>query len=240
MRWRFLATGHGSAAYNMAVDEALLQEMASGGKTPVFRVFGWKPPALSLGYGQKFHKEVDLEKCRRTGIDVVRRPTGGRAVLHWEELTYSVICAEDDPVLGGNVSDTYRLIAQCLVAGLQLFGVEAELERSGSRPVRPRGKSPTTPCFSSLSRWEVKCGGRKLIGSAQRRVKGAILQHGSLLIGEHHKKLPDLLPPAMDPLRDTLVRHLDNGSTHLGACTSRPIDFAELTDCLAAGFSRGL
>jgi lipoate-protein ligase A len=238
--WRFLATGYESGAFNMAVDETLLQGISGGGGEPVFRVFGWNPPALSLGYGQEARKEVDLEKCSRAGIDIVRRLTGGRAVLHWKELTYSAIWPEDDPVLGGNISETSRLIGRCLVEGLRLFGVEAVLEKPASRSVRPRGPSATAPCFSSLSRWEVKCKGRKLIGSAQRRVSRAILQHGSLLIGEQHKKLLDLLPPAAESMRDILARELDRGSIHLEACTSRKIDFDELSDCMARGFSRCL
>ena len=238
--WRFLATGCESGAFNMAVDETLLQGMSSGGGEPVFRVFGWNPPALSLGYGQEACREVDLEKCRRAGIDIVRRLTGGRAVLHWKELTYSAIWSEDDSVLGGGISETSRRIGQCLVEGLRLFGVEAVLEKPAVRSTRPRGSAATAPCFSSISRWEVKCKGRKLIGSAQRRVNRAILQHGSLLIGEEHKKLLDLLPPGDPSMLDVLARELDRGSIHLEACTARAIDFDKLSDCMARGFARCL
>ena len=238
--WRFLATGCESGAFNMAVDETLLQEMSSGRGEPVFRVFGWNPPALSLGYGQEARREVDLEKCRRAGIDIVRRLTGGRAVLHWKELTYSAIWSEDDAVLGGGISETSRRIGECLVEGLRLFGVEAVLEKPAVRSMRPRGSAATSPCFSSISRWEVKCKGRKLIGSAQRRVNRAILQHGSLLIGEEHKKLLDLLPPLEASTLGILERELDRGSIHLEACSARAIDFDELSDCMARGFSRCL
>ena len=238
--WRFLATGPHSGAYNMAVDEALMEGIIAGGQEPIFRVFGWDPPALSLGYSQQAGREVDLEKCRRAGVDIVRRLTGGRAVLHWGELTYSVICPEDDPELGGRIADTYHRIGQCLVNGLRLFGVEAGLERSSIKKVGPREGAPTAPCFSSTARWEVTCRGRKLIGSAQRRVRGAILQHGSLLIGAQHKKLLDLLPPMVASMREAMARQLEEGSIHLKACTSRRIDFNELADCLAQGFSRCL
>ena len=238
--WRFLATGSASGAFNMAVDETLLQGMSSGGGGPIFRVFGWDPPALSLGYGQEASREVDLEKCRRAGIEIVRRLTGGRAVLHWRELTYSAIWSEDDAMLGGGISETARRIGECLVEGLRLFGVEAVLEKPALRSARPRGSAATAPCFSSISRWEVKCKGRKLIGSAQRRVNRAVLQHGSLLIGEEHKKLLDLLPPLEAPMLGCLERQLDRGSIHLEACTARASDFAELSACLARGFARCL
>ena len=258
--WRFLSTGPASGAFNMAVDEALLQGLSAGNAPPVLRVFGWDPPAISLGHSQAVDREVDVARCLRAGIDLVRRPTGGRAVLHWDELTYSVVCADDDPQLGGSVSDTYRRIGQCLVTGLRLFGVDTALERRGARQAPSRSgpgpraggvpgapaksveetpaRSPEAalPCFSSAARWEVKCRGRKLIGSAQCRVRGAILQHGSLLIGEQHQSLLDLLPSGPQRRRGALARQLAQGSIHLRACTRREIDVDELADCLAEGF----
>jgi len=238
--WRLLHTERASGAFNMAVDDSLAQGIAAGSRQPVLRFFGWSPPAVSFGYAQEPHREVDVEKCRRAGIDLVRRPTGGRAVLHWEELTYSVICPQDDSGLGGSIEDVCRTVGQCLEEGLRLFGVEATLERVSRRPVRPRGPEVTLPCFSSIARWEVKCRGRKLIGSAQRRAGGAILQHGSLLIGPAHRKLLDLLAPMPERLREAWRRQLVQGSIHLEACTHREVDLDELAACLAAGFSRRL
>ena len=236
--WRFLPTGLGSGAFNMAVDEVLLEGVAAG--EPVLRIFGWAPPALSFGYGQQPWREVDLDKCSAAGIEVVRRLTGGRAVLHWEELTYSVICREDDPHGGGPISQTYRRIGECLVEGLKRFGVEAALERARPRPLRPRELGMTYPCFSSLSRWEVKCGGRKLIGSAQRRVRGAVLQHGSVLIGPQHHQLLKLLPAGAPAARLEAARRLEEGSTCLRECVGGPVDFDRLAQCLAEGFGHCL
>ena len=238
--WRFVDTGKARGAFNMAVDEALAEGLKGGSGMPVLRVFGWNPPAVSFGYNQHPCREVDVEKCRRANIDVVRRPTGGRAVLHWEELTYSVICSEDNAKLGGAIGHTCRIIGECLVHGLQLFGVDAALEKVNSRRASPRPRSGTAPCFSSTSRWEVNCKGRKLIGSAQRRVQGVILQHGSLLLGAQHKKLLELLPPEALPLRARWTRQLEEGCIHLGACTMRKIDVAALGACLAEGFRRHL
>ena len=238
--WRLLNTGRASGPFNMAVDDALVEGVAAGEIGPVLRLFGWNPPAVSFGYGQNPRREVDLERCRRAGVDLVRRPTGGRAVLHWEELTYSVSCRQDDPELGGRIDETYRLIGQCLVEGLRLFGVETSLERVNARAVRVRGEAVTAPCFSSAARWEVKCRGRKLIGSAQRRVDGAILQHGSLLTGPAHLRLLDLLTPIPAPLQEEWRRQLEQESIHLGECTDRELDIKELAACLAAGFGRQL
>ena len=235
--WRCLDTGSRPGAFNMAVDEALLKGAGAG---PVLRFYGWDPPAISFGNAQEPQREVDVDKCRAAGLDLVRRPTGGRAVLHWHELTYSVVCTEDDAALGGRVEDTYCRIGHCLVEGLRCLGVEAELERARSRPAAPRGPGTTAPCFSSTARWEVKYRGRKLIGSAQRRASGAILQHGSLPLGDQHAKLTDFLPAAAQHLRSSMAQRLEKGSIHLRACVDRNLQWSELVDCMGAGFRRHL
>jgi len=240
--WRFLNTGRAPGAFNMAVDAALLERAPDPGGEPILRVFAWDPPAVSLGYSQRPGREVDPDKCRRMGVEVVRRLTEGRAVLHWDELTYSVICREDDPRCGGPIGHTYRRIGECLVAGLRLFGVEAVLERveRARQPgLRPRGAGWTEPCFASLARWEVKCGGRKLIGSAQRRARGAVLQHGSLLIGPEHCRLLELRPGGGTE-RVAAARRLEQSSTCLREWAGLRVDFDHLAQCLAEGFRRCL
>ncbi|MBI4531080.1 MAG: octanoyltransferase, partial [Candidatus Latescibacteria bacterium] len=135
--WRFLNTGFHDAFFNMACDEILLHRVCQGVSGPVFRVYGWSPPAISLGYAQRIDREVDVERCRAAGIDIVRRVTGGRAVLHWDELTYSVVCRVDDPLVGGSIMETYSTISRCLLAGLRLFGVrDAVLEQSEGPTIR--------------------------------------------------------------------------------------------------------
>ena len=170
----------------MAVDAALLEAVVAGESPPVFRVYGWSSPAVSLGYNQDAAQELDADRCVEAGVEVVRRLTGGRAVLHWEELTYSLVCGRDDPLVGGSTQETYRTIGLCLVAGLRLCGLEPELERSVPSRLRRdpaaagRGEGRHAPCFASAARWEIKCRGRKLVGSAQRRMGDGILQHGSI------------------------------------------------------------
>ena len=139
-RWRLVDTGVASGAWNMAVDETLIRGLAAGEQAPVLRFFGWHPPAISFGYNQQPANEVDLEKCRQARIDLVRRLTGGRAVLHWQELTYSVLCRQDDAQLGGSIETAYRRIGECLIEGLRCFGVEATLERASSRAARPQDR----------------------------------------------------------------------------------------------------
>ena len=239
-KWRFLNTRFRDAFFNMAVDEMLLTSVARGEGSPTLRIYGWQPPALSFGYAQKIAREVDLERCRETGIGLVRRVTGGRAVLHWNELTYSVACREDDPLLGGTISETYHKISRCLVEGLRIFGVKTQLERSRSLPTRPRRESISSPCFSSTAKHEVTLQGRKLIGSAQRRLQGMILQHGSLLIGPEHKRMVDLLPSDSGVLREQFVQALDCGTIYLQEVYPEKVDFHKLGECLRQGFERCL
>ena len=247
----------------MTVDEALLREVAAGRSGPVLRLYRWHPAAVSLGHGQQAACELDLERCRRAGIDVVQRISGGRAVLHGDELTYCVVSRDDDPRLGVSIAESHRAIASSLMAGLRHFGIEARLERRSPAPSpRPRtgdgrtgdgrtGNAPETrararagnhgnammPCFSSAARWEITCQGRKLIGSAQRRVRGGLMQHGSILVGPQHRQLPDLLQGLDAQRRDQLKRQLTAGSTHLSELCGGPVDSAELMACLSLGFA---
>lgn len=238
--WRLLETGAESGAWNMAVDEVLLEGMVRDRGLPVIRFYGWRPPAVSFGYGQDPGREVDPARCAEAGVEVVRRITGGRAVLHWEELTYSVVCTESDPILGGRVEDTYRRIGESLVEGLRRFGVDAVLERASLRPPRHRTGEVTSPCFSSIARSEIKVRGRKLIGSAQRRLKGAVLQHGSVLTGPAHRRLLDLLPPMPATVLESWRAQLQEGSVDLAECLGEEVDLHRLSRSLAAGFEQAL
>ncbi len=171
--------------YNMALDEALSREVEEGRLGAFVRLYGWRPPAVSLGRNQAAD-EVDLEACRRDGVDVVRRPTGGRAVYHRDELTYSAAGPLDHPLLGGSAMETYRAIGRGLCRGLQILGVRAELVRSAA-PVTKTGSSPS--CFAASGRYELSVGGKKIVGSAQRRYSRSFLQQGSVLLsqGQDHR-----------------------------------------------------
>lgn len=234
--WRVIDTGAGNGAYNMGVDQALAQGAAAG---PVLRFYDWDPPAVSCGYGQRSAREVDVAACRALGIDVVRRPTGGRAVLHWQELTYSVVCDPRDLDAGEGIEEAHRVIAAGLAAGLRLFGAAVEVERVRRVIERSRGPQATSPCFSSTARWELKCQGRKLVGSAQRRLRQGLLQHGSILLGRAHERLPQLMQ--IDEQQQLLwTAALRNNSIDLSSCVSRRVDRGELVACLVSGFAQSL
>ena len=188
-QWRWLDSEPADAYTNMALDEALLLAQAQGGiNTPTLRFYSWRPAAISLGYAQKIEEVVNREACRRGGVDIVRRITGGRAVYHQLELTYCLVVRADNPLFAANIGESYATIGRGLVAGLRLLGVEAELA-GYSRPARTRQNKGASPfglrplknaCFLAPSRHEIMAGGKKLLGSAQRRLKGVILQQGSL------------------------------------------------------------
>ncbi|MDO9026981.1 MAG: lipoate--protein ligase family protein [bacterium] len=186
MTWRFINTGRADGAYNMALDLALAESVRNKSSGPVLRFYDWEQPTISLGYNQDA-EQLDLEACRQAGVKVVRRPTGGRAVFHFNEFTYSVIALQDDPILGGPVLDTYRIIAQALVAGLSRLGIESELQRSQSAGASVKD-SPL--CFAAAGRYEITVSGKKILGSAQRRIQGVILQQGSLLLAQNQNMAP--------------------------------------------------
>src|SRR5512143_118803 len=182
--WKLLDTGSNIGAYNMAVDEELLARAQAGNAMPVLRFYGWTPPAVSLGRFQKIENAVNADACKRLGFDIVRRITGGRAVLHRHELTYSIISRTDNPLFPPDVLSTYKIIAAGLLAGLKKLGVHADMVSRSNRHaalVKKGAKDPS--CFSSPSWYEILVHGKKIVGSAQRRVTGAFLQHGSVLIG---------------------------------------------------------
>jgi lipoate-protein ligase A len=181
--WKLLDTGAATGAHNMALDQELLARAQAGDSVPVLRFYAWHPPAVSLGRFQNAEIAVNAAGCKRLGIDIVRRITGGRAVLHHKELTYSVIARSDNPLFPPDVLGTYKIISAGLVAGLKNLGIPAEVVSRGGRHaalVRKDAREPA--CFSSPSWYEILVRDRKIIGSAQRRLSAAFLQHGSVLL----------------------------------------------------------
>lgn len=181
--WRLLPDAGGDAAWNMALDETLLESHRQGLTPPTLRFYSWTPPALSLGYAQPL-ADVNLEACREAGIAVVRRSTGGRAVLHRGEFTYAVIASEGFPA---SVSGTYRMITEVLAEAIARLGVPADiapgkLSRAGS-----------ASCFQSATQADLVALGRKLVGSAQTRREGAFLQHGSLMLTQRPDEIQAFL-----------------------------------------------
>lgn len=232
MDWRLLRDGAADGCTNMAVDEAILEAFIAGEAPPTVRFYRWQPACLSLGYFQRALKEVDEEGCRALGIDWVRRPTGGRAVLHDLELTYSVVAGEADACAGGTVLESYRRISAALVAGLRRLGLPAEMA-----PPRSRGHGlGSAACFDAPSDYEVTLYGRKVVGSAQVRRGGALLQHGAILIGVDMARQVGVIRPPAGMTRQELAAHLRARLISLEEALGRPLAPGELATALRAGF----
>ena len=163
-----------SGPANMAVDEYLFACLSKEPKTTV-RFYSWERPTASLGYSQSADKILDLDYCLNNGIDVVRRITGGKLVLHWREITYSV-ASSDTETFSATLADSYRRISSGLIRGLEKMGLRARL----AGPAPPSYSRGNMPCFAYPARDEIEIDGRKIIGSAQKRVAGRFLQHGSI------------------------------------------------------------
>ncbi len=198
--WRLLTSDPLDGATNMAVDEALLRSRVLTSGPPTVRFYGWRPPTVSLGYAQPLDGTIDRDRCAALGIGLVRRPTGGSAILHEgpeREVTYSVVAREGDFEGADDVLETYRVIGQGLVAGLARLGVAAQL----APLVRGRSEPGGAPafCFRRTGAYEIAVGGRKLIGSAQRRQRGAFLQHGSVVLDADPARIRAVFPAEVDP-----------------------------------------
>ncbi|MGH7331523.1 MAG: lipoate--protein ligase family protein [Candidatus Rokuibacteriota bacterium] len=197
-RWRLLVTEPTDGATNMAIDEALWRGRQAGTSPPTLRFFGWAPPTVSLGYGQPLNADVDISACRALGVGVVRRPTGGSAIYHdgpERELTYSVSASAEDLGATADLLEIYRWIGAALLRGLKTLGAPAELVPV----VATEGPIPAF-CFARTGRYEIEIGGRKVVGSAQRRQGACFLQHGSILLGVDVPRLRTLFPTTLDPL----------------------------------------
>jgi lipoate-protein ligase A len=191
-RWRLLLTNPASGPENMALDEALMARARTTGEW-VFRVYSWSAPTLSLGRHQRACAAYDPDTLAEAGIAAVRRPTGGRAVLHDREVTYSVTAPAAD---AGALRESYERINRLLIEGLRSLGVAVELAETAPAP-----KPDLTPCFERPSPGELTAGGRKLAGSAQWREHSALLQHGSILVDGDQAHVSTLLRHPLAPPR---------------------------------------
>lgn len=228
---------------NMRRDAALLAAVGSGATAgeAVLRLFRFAPHGITLGHAQRPARELDLERCRRDGVPWAVRPTGGRAIFHAEEWTCALAARLEDAAWGGSLAEAYDRASRLLVASLLRLGVPAELARAGgargSLSPHTRGRA-AAPCFASTARHEVVLAGRKLVGSAQRRTGGALLQQGSVLLGEGHLRIADYLALA-DGARAAVREELRLASAHAGAWLGAATPLERWADALAAELPPG-
>ncbi|SDI32077.1 lipoate--protein ligase family protein [Natribacillus halophilus] len=239
--WLLIDSGACSPAYNMALDERLLHWHSSGLIPPVIRFYEWQPATLSLGYFQKIHKEIDLEAVKRHELGLVRRPTGGRGVLHDQELTYSVIVSEEHPKMPATVTEAYRVISTGLLEGFKALGMDARFSIPSSESAREELKQPRSAvCFDAPSWYELVVEGRKIAGSAQTRQNGVILQHGALMIDLDSEQLFDLFQYPSERVRRRMQAAFAKKAVPMNDLTAEKLEVPRVRAAFTEGFERGL
>ena len=236
MNWRLLYTPPSSGAWNMAVDESILEHIHRGESLPTLRLYAWNPPCLSLGHAQSF-ADVDVERLKANGWEVVRRATGGRAILHTDELTYSVTGSADEPVLAGGVLESYNRLAQALLFAIRELGLPVEIKEHISETTT-LNLNPV--CFEVPSTYEITVGGKKLIGSAQARKKEGVLQHGSLPLTGDLTRICQALIFRDEAARDNAAQRLLARATTVESTLGVETDWETTAQALVKGFETQL
>ncbi len=237
--WRLLYTPPSNGAWNMAVDESILEHIYRGEAKPTLRLYSWNPPCLSLGHAQSF-KDVDVERLKSHGWDVVRRVTGGRAILHTDELTYSVTGSAEELVFAGGVLESYNRLAKALLHAVRELGLLVEIKED----VTQNGILRHNPvCFEVPSTYEITVDGKKLIGSAQARKKEGVLQHGSLPLAGDLTRICDALifesESARGTAKERLLARATTVSTMLNTSVESVLSVETDWETAAQAFVRG-
>ena len=232
--WRLIKTPPASGAWNMAVDEAILQAVGNGHIMPTLRLYSWEPVCLSVGYAQPI-SDVDIKQLKHRKWDIVRRLTGGRAILHTDELTYAVIGPQDDPHLTGGVLESYRRLSKALMAALLNLGLTVEaLPQPQSPGMNNTMKEPV--CFEVPSNYEITTNGKKLVGSAQARKRDGVLQHGTLPLFGDLTRITQALSFPNEHQRQIASDRLLQRATTIESVLHRVISWDEAAESLITAF----
>lgn len=244
--WRIIYSGARRGSWNMAVDEAILESAGEGAAPPTLRLYAWQPACLSLGIAQSF-ADVDRAALVRHGWQVVRRPTGGRAILHTDELTYSICGRQSEPCLAGGVLESYRLISGALLRALRLLGVEASASKNSGGRAGFRdggrdqvGKSFDPVCFTEPSNYEITAGGKKLIGSAQARRGEAVLQHGTLPLTGDIRRIVQVLRFGTQAERRAAASRVTSRAVTIEQVLGKPVSWEEAAAAMQQAFEEVL
>jgi lipoate-protein ligase A len=230
-QWRFICDEPAFGRWNMAVDEAILNAVGSGTEPPTLRLYGWEPACLSLGVSQAV-SDVDGASVAAQRWDIVRRPTGGRAILHTDELTYSLSVPADHELAKLDIIGSYRKISTALMIALERLGANPKSERR----TEPAIKKPNAVCFETPSHYEITSGGRKLVGSAQMRRKAGLLQHGTLPLFGDVARICDALSYDSEDERETAKITVRQRAATLAAVLGRLVTWDEAAAAVADGF----
>ena len=209
--WRLIRDGNYDGFTNMAIDEAISTACGNGNSPPTLRLYGWKSPTISIGYSQKAELDINLMYCRSVGIDIVKRPTGGRAVLHENELTFSVSASAENPLFPGNILKSHKKMSEALLLGMNRMNIHAELQYKSKKQIN---RNPV--CFSTPSIYELTVDGKKIVGCAQRRFKNSFLEHGSIPLKLDRKKLSNIFSHSNKKLESVYFENMA-GLNELGS-----------------------
>lgn len=239
MQWRLLPPVDGPGAFHMAADAALVESVRDGRSGPVLRFYRWTPACVTLGKFQPVEGNVRVENCQSLGIDIAKRPTGGRAIYHDNEVTFSIIVHERDlPGVGESIMESYRALGAALVAGLQQLGLPAELV---DRHARERNGDPTSmtavgnpACFAAKARCDIMIEGKKVIGCAQMRKAGVILQQNSLPLAVDFPRWDEVF------YRSDWQAVMQTGAVDLWTAAHRQVAYDEVFLAICAGFASAL
>jgi len=213
-KWRLLLTNENTAAINMAIDKAILFAHSKKLVPPTVRFYSWNPSAISIGYFQSLKDEVDLEACKKYSVDYVRRITGGGAVFHENELTYSIIIDENHPEVSDNILESYKRICGAIMYGLENFGVTCAY-----RPIN-----------------DIVYNNKKISGNAQTRQNNTLLQHGTVLLDVDVEKMFTILKVPNEKMKDKLIKNVKQSVTSLKNIVGRKVIFDELIEDMIKGF----
>ncbi len=238
--WRIIQDSLGDGILNMTIDRAILMACSEGKAPATLRLYGWQRPTLSIGYSQDISKYIDLKSCEKNNIPVVRRFTGGRALLHQYELTYSVIAPIPHKAFPRSLRGAFEKISQAILESLKIGGIE-EAEIAGRKNNISDAQSRRSPaCFSVANHCEITVDGKKLIGSAQRRLRSAFLQHGSLIMDMNPQLTHALLKYSSEIENAAVLESLTSNTTTLKQVLKKDLDYNEVTQWFSKGFQKSL
>ncbi|MEK7524442.1 MAG: biotin/lipoate A/B protein ligase family protein [Patescibacteria group bacterium] len=238
MKFRLLKTGFLPGAQNMAIDEAVLENIAKAQSEPTLRFYGWNPPTISIGYFQSLEEEVDLMACKNLGVDTVRRVTGGGAVLHDHEITYSIHIPEALGLVPAGILESYEKICDGVIKGLAVLGEVAPTGRIiGLASPRRLGLEAKFVPLNDLVVMQ-NGGMKKISGNAQTRKQGILLQHGTILLKVDVDKMFSLLKVPSEKLKGKLIDDVKQRVTSVSLALGREVAFEEAAEALEKGFAQ--
>lgn len=239
--WYFINSGPCSPSFNMALDEALMDWHSEGSIPPVIRFYEWNPATVSIGYFQRAERDIDLQAVKEQGLGFIRRPTGGRAVLHEHELTYSIIVSEQYPNMPTTVTEAYRVLSEGLLEGFRNLGMDAYFSVPETEEQQADLKKPKSAvCFDAPSWYELVVEGKKVAGSAQTRQKGVILQHGAILLDMDQEKLLSVFNFASEEEKEKMRAKLPEKAVAINDLVSEPMTIAQCVKAFKKGFEQSL